>query len=270
MPAPLEGWDFWRAIGSPSYVTAPMVKQSELAFRSLTRQLGSQLCYTPMIHALNFVEAPIYRRKEFETAEDDSPLFGQLAGHDPAVVLEAARLLEPNVSAVDLNFGCPQMIASRGRYGSFLLEEPETCIALVRTLAQSSLQVPVTAKIRLRPSFEATSELCRGLQDAGASVICVHGRTARENKQLVGDCSWESIAHLVSELDIPVIANGGVATIDEAERCLKATGAAAVMSSEALLENPGLFCGNRDPATDEYLDQVRNKLLTCDKKRFSC
>ena len=76
------------------------------------------------------------------------------------------------------------------------------------------------AKVRLRPSHAATSELCRGLQEAGASVICVHGRTAAENKQQSGACDWEAIARLVSEIDIPLIANGGVSTIEEAERCL--------------------------------------------------
>ena len=123
MPSSVEdAWDFWRAIGSPRYVTAPMVKQSELAFRSLTRKHGAGLCYTPMINAPAFVNHKRMREMEFDTAPDDTPLFGQLAGHDPSIVLEAARIMEPNVSAVDLNFGCPQTIAHRGRWpGRFFL-----------------------------------------------------------------------------------------------------------------------------------------------------
>ena len=125
MPSSVEdAWAFWRAIGSPRYVTAPMVKQSELAFRSLTRKHGAGLCYTPMINAPAFVNHPRMRAMEFETSPDDTPLFGQLAGHDPSIVLEAAHIMEPNVSAVDLNFGCPQKIAHRGRCpGRFFFDE---------------------------------------------------------------------------------------------------------------------------------------------------
>ena len=104
----LHGWDFWRSINSPRFVTAPMVDQSELAFRSLTRKLGAELCYTPMLHARLFSEIPSYREVHFDALAGEGPLFGQLAGHDPNVVVHSAKLIESKVSAVDLNFGCPQ------------------------------------------------------------------------------------------------------------------------------------------------------------------
>ena len=104
----LHGWDFWRSINSPRFVTAPMVDQSELAFRSLTRKLGAELCYTPMLHARLFSEIPSYREVHFDALAGEGPLFGQLAGHDPNVVVHSAQLIESKVSAVDLNFGCPQ------------------------------------------------------------------------------------------------------------------------------------------------------------------
>ena len=179
-PSSLHGWDFWRSINSPRFVTAPMVDQSELAFRSLTRKLGAELCYTPMLHARLFSEISSYREVHFDALPGEGPLFGQLAGHDPNVVVHSAKLIESKVSAVDLNFGCPQAIclslpkcrtpicaicpqfdprrsistfgwpqaiARKGRYGAFLLEEPETVVALVDALARS-IAVPVTAKVR--------------------------------------------------------------------------------------------------------------------------
>jgi len=159
------------------------------------------------------------------------------------------------VDAVDLNFGCPQQIAKKGRYGAFLLDEPDVMVSLVDTLARN-LQVPVTAKLRmLHGPVEGTVELCQRLEAAGASVLCLHGRTREQNKQRAGAASWDAVAEVVERVGVPVIANGGIATADDVDACLAHTGAAAVMSSEALLENPALFCRNIHPTTGERLDQ---------------
>ena len=174
---------WWRSLGSPRFVAAPMVDQSELAFRMTVRKLGAQLCYTPMLHARIFDEVPAYRAQHFDPHPDDRPVFAQFAGHDPATVLRAARRVQHAVDAVDLNFGCPQAIARKGRYGAFLLDEPDTMVALVRELA-NGLDVPVTAKLRLYPDVRASRELCLRLQEAGAAALCVHGRTREQNKQL--------------------------------------------------------------------------------------
>ena len=217
-------WDWWRGLNPTRFVAAPMVDQSELAFRMLCRELGVGLCYTPMLHARLMTEHPSYKKLHFDAGgEDDRPLFGQLAGHDPQVVLSAARLIEDSVSAVDLNFGCPQAIARKGRYGAFLLEEPDVPVMLVETLARE-LSVPVTAKVRILPSgIEDSIELCLRMQDAGAAALCVHGRTRTMNKQRAGAADWNSITRLVEALDIPVIANGGVACYADAEACLEQT-----------------------------------------------
>ena len=259
----LHGWSWWRSIGSPKTVCAPMVDQSERAFRMLCRGLNVDLCYTPMLHARLFTELDGYREQHFDAAPADEPLLiAQFAGHDPVTVLAAARLVEGKVSAMDLNFGCPQGIARKGRYGAFLLDEPDLMVELVRTLSRE-LSVPVTAKLRLlpseadrrSPSHEASVALCQRLADAGASALAVHGRTREQNKQYCGRADWAAIRAVVRAVDIPVIANGGIGSAADAEACLAQTGAAAVMSSEALLENPALFCRNRDPTSGAYLDQ---------------
>ncbi len=187
--APLHGWDFWQSIGAPTSVCAPMVDQSERAFRLLCRELGVGLAYTPMLHARLFCEVPTYRELHFDADPSDRPVVAQLAGHDPAVVLEAARRIEGSVDAVDLNFGCPQGIARKGRYGAFLLDEPDVMVSLVDALA-NGLSVPVTAKLRLLPSLAPSVELCRRLEDAGASVVTLHGRTRTQNKHLSGSANW--------------------------------------------------------------------------------
>ena len=146
-------WDWWRGLNPTRFVAAPMVDQSELAFRMLCRELGVGLCYTPMLHARLMTEHPSYKKLHFDAGgEDDRPLFGQLAGHDPQVVLSAARLIEDSVSAVDLNFGCPQAIARKGRYGAFLLEEPDVRAA---SLLDNQSGWQSHAGPRLRPVQEA-------------------------------------------------------------------------------------------------------------------
>lgn len=258
----LSGRGWWEALGSPRNVAAPMVDQSGLAFRQLVRRHGVDLAYTPMLHAgviaSGDARAKAYLARHFRTAAGDWPLVAQFAGADPDAVetavgraLEAAGEHVGNVVALDLNLGCPQNIARRGRYGAFLLENDlDAACAVVARLDRtfgSDPALAVTAKIRLLGDDAATAVAARRLVDAGASAVCVHGRTRAMNKQHSGAPSWERIAAARAALpaDVPTIANGGVGALADVRACLDATGCDAVMSSEALLENPALFAGNR-------------------------
>jgi tRNA-dihydrouridine synthase 1 len=121
-------WEWWRSLGAPKYVCSPMVDQSELAFRLLLRRLFDKshsvittqeapalLCYTPMIHASKFVDDHTYRGQRFVTCPEEQRgkggLFAQFCGHDSATLLAAAKLVENDVDAVDLNLG--EMIKTR-------------------------------------------------------------------------------------------------------------------------------------------------------------
>jgi len=120
--------------------------------------------------------------------------------------------------------------------------------------------VPATCKIRkVSAELQDTLNLCYQLEASGCSAICLHGRTKEQKSQQTGECDWETIGIVKKRLTIPVIANGGVETREEALRCLEVTGADAVMSAEAILENPALFYdGQCAPTwqrlTEEYLD----------------
>lgn len=176
----------------------------------LTRKYGAHLCYTPMIHAGLFAKDAKYRADIFSTCGEDRPLFAQFCANDPSLLLQgfhfirfqlcvrwllfvssflsaraAARHLEGKVDAIDLNFGCPQGIAKRGRYahsrsnthaynryGAFLLDKPKLLRALVSTL-HNNLGIPVTCKMRMLPSVDETIKLARMLQDSGCSVCFV-------------------------------------------------------------------------------------------------
>jgi hypothetical protein len=113
-----DPWSWWRGLGSPVHVCSPMVDQSELAYRMLLRKhykcddtstTRGLLCYTPMIHAEKFVSDKTYRKQRFATCEEERLMRGglvaQFCGNDPQVLLNAAKLVETNVDAVDLNLG---------------------------------------------------------------------------------------------------------------------------------------------------------------------
>lgn len=251
-----KAYKFFESIGSPKYVCAPMVEQSELSFRMLTRKYGATLCYTPMLHSRLTVESKGYLAANFSTCPEDRPLVVQFCANDPELLLQAAMKVQDSCDAVDLNFGCPQGIARKGHYGSFLLEEPELVFALVKKLADN-LKIPVFCKIRVLPDREKTFNLVRGIQNAGCSLLTVHGRTKEQNKHLVGAADWDIIRDIKALVNIPVLANGGIHVFEDIQRCLDYTKADGVMSAESLLENPALFSGqvhDLDRLAREYVE----------------
>lgn len=263
----LRGYDFWRSIGSPKLVAAPMVDQSELAFRMLCRRYGTELAYTPMFHSRLFATQSKYRREHWSTCPEDRPLFVQFCGDDAETLVSASKQLQVGTyDAVDLNLGCPQGIARKGHYGAFLLSEKDLLEGIVRRLDRE-LAAPVSVKMRVvrnDDELQDTLNLASTLEAAGASVICMHGRTKEMKGQQTGPCDWGAIAAVKRRVGVPLIANGGIRTYDDVVRCFEATGCDAVMSSEALLETPSLYAGaaGRPPAFQEdlameYLDLAR-------------
>ena len=225
--------------------------QSELAFRLLCRRHGATCAYTPMMHARLFAEVPSYRAEQFSTVAADRPLMAQFCGNDPATVLAAARILERRggVDAIDLNLGCPQRIAKRGRYGAFLMDEPELVSGVVSTLAAHlSPGVKVTAKMRIFAGdgyLERTVAFARMLEASGASLVAVHGRSRDAKDAASVRADWDAIAAVKSALRVPVLANGDVLCLGSARRCLEATGCDGVLSAIPLLEDPALFSESR-------------------------
>jgi len=236
----LTGWDWYHSIGCPKYFVAPMVQQSELAFRLLTREYGAQVTVTPMIHARIFLSSPKFRRSFFDYWPEDNPLIAQFCGNDPQTVVNACKLVQHRCCAVDLNLGCPQNIAKRGNYGSFLLEDADTVVSIVKACAEQ-LSVPITCKIRLQENFDVTLQLIKRLEAAGASLITVHGRTRHENKLANKAAHWDKIARIKQHASIPIIANGGMFDLADIRRCMSETGVDGVMLSEAVLDNPSVF-----------------------------
>lgn len=267
----LTGRAFYESLGSPKVILAPMVDQSEFAWRMLTRSFmppessRALLAYTPMIHSRLFSETVKFRNHNFQPTRSglsstpdpaaadsdvyldgnpaiDRPLFVQFCANNPDELLEAAKYVQPYCDAVDLNLGCPQGIARKGHYGAFLQEDWTLIYELINKL-HTNLDVPVTAKIRILETREKTLEYAKVVLSAGASVITVHGRQRDQKGHKTGLADWSVLRYLRENLppDTVIFANGNILQHEDIEKCLRETGADGVMSAEGNLNDPAIF-----------------------------
>ncbi|GMT28257.1 hypothetical protein PFISCL1PPCAC_19554, partial [Pristionchus fissidentatus] len=223
-------------------VVAPMVDQSELAFRMMMRAHGAHLTYTPMIHAHLFTTDTTYRKNILSTYMTDRPVIIQFCGNEPNTLRDACRMVEGKCDGVDLNLGCPQNVAKRGHYGSYLQDEVDLICSIISAVRDYS-RVPLSAKIRIREDREQTKEYARRLVEAGATMLTVHGRTREMKGVNTGLADWTRIKDVVEVVDVPVIANGNIQMGGDIDRCITETGVNAVMAAEGILYNPYLFEG---------------------------
>ncbi|EJW74476.1 hypothetical protein WUBG_14616, partial [Wuchereria bancrofti] len=222
----------------------------------MLRKHGAHLCFSPMIHAQLFVTDATYRRTALSTCLDDRPLVVQFCANDPVILLNACQLVENFCDGVDLNLGCPQLIAKRGRYGAYLQEDLKLICEMV-TLLHSRSRLPLSCKIRILQDINETVAYARALVKAGACMLTVHGRTREQRGPNTGLADWYAMRAIVSAVDVPVLANGNIQLPGDVDRCLEITGASAIMSAEGILSNPYLFEKRHEvnwTAAREYLD----------------
>lgn len=273
-PGNLQGRQLYDAIGKPKTIVAPMVDQSELAWRILSRRYGAELCYTPMFHARLFATDEKYRNKMWSELdgdkEKDRPLIVQFCANDPDYLLKAAEFVQDKCDAVDLNLGCPQGIARKGNYGAFLMDDWDLVYKLIRNLHEN-LKCPVTAKIRVYDDWEKSLEYAKMVLSAGAQFVTIHGRTRDMKGQATGLANWDILSYLRKNLPVDQVffANGNILYPSDLQRCTDAVGCDAVMSAEGNLYNPGVFWTKTDDIdrqfkrVDEMLREYFEIVKTC-------
>ena len=222
-------------------ILAPMDGLSSLPFRSLARSLGSAMSYTEFINAIDVVYGSPYLADRLVYAESERPVVFQLLDSDPERLLAAALKIRPhNPDVLDINMGCcARGVSGRGA-GSGLLRAPKLIAQMVSTLSQA-LDIPITAKIRLGWDDHSRNylEVAQILEDSGAKLIAVHGRTRHQSYSGVAD--WDAIAEVKQAVSVPVIGNGDVRTVADIDRIKAHTGCDAVMIGRAALGNPWIF-----------------------------
>lgn len=226
-------------------ILAPMDGFSDLPFRLICRELGSAMSYTEFTNADGILQKrlpeSVAQRLKFDPSED--PMTFQIYHHDPDRLVDAAkRVLELGPHIVDLNMGCyVKDIAERGA-GSGMLRYPER-IAQYFSRASRELPVPVTGKIRLGWDDESRNYLtiAKTLEDNGASLIAVHGRTKAQAYH--GNADWDAIAQVKAAVKIPVLGNGDVKCVADIARLKQHTGCDGVMIGRSAIGNPWIFSG---------------------------
>lgn len=222
------------------------------------------LAYTPMLHARMFNETSKFRDNHFQPLRSslsshspsystsdlfldgnpkfDRPLTVQFCANDPDEFLNAAKYVAPFCDAVDLNLGCPQGIARKGKYGAFLQEDHDLVFRLIRKLHEE-LSIPVTAKIRILETKKKTLAYAKKVLNAGASILTVHGRQREQKGHNTGLADWKMIRFLREELgsEVVLFANGNILQRADIDRCLEETGVDGVMSAEGNLYDPAIF-----------------------------
>jgi len=169
------------------------------------------------------------------------PVHLQLLGSDPATLaVNARQALELGASSIDLNFGCPAKLVNRHDGGAALLRNPERVFNAVRAVATAlDGEIPVTAKIRLGFSNRLQAVACaQAVQAGGASQLVVHGRTRDEGYR--PPAHWEWIGRLRRHVDIPVVANGDIWTLEDYWKARTLSGCRDVMLGRAALADPWL------------------------------
>ncbi|MEB3351665.1 MAG: tRNA dihydrouridine synthase DusB [Cyanobacteriota bacterium] len=222
---------------------SPLAGVSDRVFRSLVRRWAPDaLLFTEMVNATG-LELGHGRRKLEDLAEEAGPIGVQLFDHRPAAMAEAARRAEAaGAFLIDINMGCPVKKIARKGGGSGLIREPGLAARIVETVA-AAVTIPVTVKTRLgwcngTGSADGAVAWCQRLQEAGAQLLTLHGRSREQGFR--GTADWAAIAAVRQALAIPLIANGDINDPGAALRCLARTGAAGVMVGRGTMGAPWL------------------------------
>jgi len=220
---------------------APMAGVTDQPFRTLCRRFGAGLAVSEMVSARPDLRMTRKSRLRREHSGEAGPVSVQIAGAEPQMMAEAARVnAAEGAQIIDINMGCPAKKVCNVAAGSALLSD-EALVARILEAVVAAVNVPVTLKIRTGPDPARRNALriARIAENSGIRLLAVHGRTRACGFR--GEAEFETIAEVKAGVRIPVIANGDIGTPQEAKRVLAYTGADGVMLGRAAHGRPWIF-----------------------------
>jgi tRNA-dihydrouridine synthase B len=219
-------------------ILAPMSGVSDMPFRRLAKRHGAGLVISEMIASKAMVMASKRTLKMSSHVAEEHPMAVQLAGCEPEIMAEAARLNEDRGAAIiDINFGCPAKKVTNGYAGSALMRDEPLALKIVEAVVKA-VGIPVTLKMRTGwdDNSRNAPAIARRAEEAGVQMISVHGRTRCQFYKGVSD--WDFIGAVKDAVSVPVVGNGDVLTEEDAEALLRRSGADGVMIGRGCYGRP--------------------------------
>ncbi|MBR3514550.1 MAG: tRNA-dihydrouridine synthase family protein [Bacteroidaceae bacterium] len=253
-------------LGERPVLLAPMEDVTDIGFRLLCRRMGAAMVYSEFVSCDALVRMVNKSLKKLEVCQEERPVAIQIYGKDPVAMADAARIVvqQAHPDVLDINFGCPvKKIAGKGA-GAGLLQNVPLLLDIARAVVDAvGNEVPVTAKTRLGwdHNHKIIVELAEQLQDCGISALTIHGRT--RSQMYTDQADWTLIGQVKQNprMHIPIIGNGDICSMAQADAAFDRYGVDAVMIGRATFGQPWVF-SREELSTDQKFDILRQQVLT--------
>lgn len=272
---------------------APMEDVTDIGFRMLCKRFGAQMVYTEFVSAEALVRSIKSTVSKLTVCDEERPVGIQIYGRDAEAMVEAARIVEDQAhpDIIDINFGCPvKKVASKGA-GAGMLQDIPKLLDITRQVV-NAVKTPVTVKTRLGwsnerivmgnnpsepylisnpdPDTGIITDLAERLQDCGIQALTIHGRT--RSQMYTGNADWSLIGEVKRNprIHIPIIGNGDITSLQQADEAFDKYGVDAVMIGRATFGCPWFFSSRQlslDEKIDVLLEQLRINVERLDEYR---